>query len=106
VHLDHLRLAVAHLHPHTAARRRDRQLLIAELAHDVERLLRRPLMRETQRVRRDVLLDRRSHLRRRLEEAIRRHHAIEPLMRPLEIVSLHEQREPLFAVHEVVKHRL
>jgi len=106
LHLDHFRLVVADLDTHAAARCCDRQLLFAELADQVERLLRRSLMRKPQRVRRDVLLDRSPHLWRRREEAIRRHQAVERLMRTMEVVRLHEEGESPLAVDEVVEHRL
>jgi len=106
VHFNQLGLTVSDLHADASARRRNRQLLIAKLAHEVERLLRRSLVRESQCICRDVLLYCFADLWRRREEAVRRHQAIESLMRPLKVVCLHEERESFFAVCEVVEHRL
>jgi hypothetical protein len=70
---------------------RDREIAIAEPPDQVEGLLRRLLVRQTQRVLRHALFDRRPHLRRRAEEAVRRHQPRETLMGTLEIVAVHKQ---------------
>ena len=84
---------------------RDRQPLITELADDIERLSRRLLECEPQLVRRDRALDLGADMRRRLEESIRRHQAIERLMRALKVVVADEVLEPLLRVDNVREHR-
>lgn len=79
------------LHPQRPAGRRDTQILIAESPHQVKRLLRRLLLRNSEGVHLDLCLDRRPDVRRRAEEPIRRHGAVDALMRTLEVVVLDEQ---------------
>jgi hypothetical protein len=83
----------------------DRQVAIAEPAHQVKRLLRRLLLCEPQRVLRHVLLDDRPHVRRCAEKPVRGHQPRQRLVRPLEVVPLHEEGESALAVREVRKHR-
>lgn len=83
----------------------DRQPLITELTDDVKRLAWRLLEREPQLVRRDSSLDLRAHVRRRFEEAIRRHETVERLVRPLEVVVADEVIEPVLRIHDVCEHR-
>lgn len=85
--------------------RRDRYALVAELPDDIERLAHRLLEREPQLVLRDGALDLRTHVRRRFEESICRHQAIERLMRPLEVVVGQEVRQPILGIHRVCEHR-
>jgi hypothetical protein len=106
VDLDRLRRLVVELHAQPALRRRDRQLSIAQLAHEVEGLLRRPLVRHAKRVVRDALLDRRTHLRRRAKESIRRHETLDALMRTMEVVGVDEELDPSLTVGEVREDRL
>ncbi|HSD20763.1 MAG TPA: hypothetical protein VLC54_12035, partial [Anaeromyxobacter sp.] len=94
----------AHLHPQPVRARCDREIAVAEPAHQVERLLRRLLLREPQRVRLHAPLDRGAHLRRAAEEAVRRHQAAERLVRALEVVAVDEQRETPRTVGEVREH--
>ena len=79
--------------------------MIAELTDDVKRLSWRLLECEPQLVRRDRTLDLGSHVRRRLEEPIRRHQAIDRLVRPLKVVVADEVVEAMLCVHHVRKHR-
>ncbi len=83
----------------------DAQVLVAQPAHQVEGLARRLLARESERVRGHRRLDRGSHLRRRAEEAIGGRHALEPLVRTLEVVVLHEERRAPLAIVEVGEYR-
>jgi hypothetical protein len=103
--LDRLRLLVAQLDAQPAPLRCDAQLAVAEPAHQIEWLPRRLLEREPARVLRHRALDRRPHLRSRSEEAVRRHQAAERLVRPLEVVRMHVEREPARAVIEVGEDR-
>ena len=82
----------------------DREPLIAELPDDVEWLARRLLQRESQLVRRHGALDLHAHVRRRLEETIRRDEPVERLMRPLEVVVADEVLEPVLRIDDVREH--
>lgn len=95
-------IADTDLEPRTA--RGDRQVLIAELTDDVERLARRLFEREAQRVRRDLALDLGADVRRCAEVPVGRHRAVERLMRSLEVVVLEEVLEPVLSVDVVGKH--
>jgi hypothetical protein len=99
--LDRLRRLVVELHAQPSLRRRDRQLAIAELAHEVEGLSRRPLVRHAQRVVRDALLDRRAHLGCCAEESIRRHETLDALMGTMEVVRVDEEFDAPLTVGEV-----
>jgi hypothetical protein len=83
----------------------DRQVLIAELANDVEGLARRLLECEPQLVLLHRALDLCTHMRCCLEEAIRGHEPIERLMRPLQVVVADEVLEPPLRVDDVREHR-
>lgn len=89
----------------SASFRGDRQIAITKPPHEVKRLLERLLLRETQRVLRHALLHRRAHVRRSAKEAIRGYQSRERLVRPLEVVALHEERNPPLAIGKVRKHR-
>jgi len=102
---DPLRRLVAELDLQIAARRRDRQIAVAESAHQVKRLTRRLLVRQTRCVVRHRALHRRPHVRRRAEETVRRHQPLDPLVRPLKVVRLHVQRETPRAVGKVREDR-
>jgi hypothetical protein len=95
---------ISELYSQLAARRRDGQVLISQLPHQVEGLAHRLLQRHPQRVRFDVRLDRRLHLRRRAEEAICGHQPFDALVRPLEVVAVHEEFEALQQVRVVGEH--
>lgn len=95
---------VAHVDLEPRRARRDRQPLIAELTDDVERLARRLLERESELVRGDRAFDLRAHVRRRLEEAVRRDQTVERLMRSLEVVVAEEMLEALLRVAHVREH--
>jgi hypothetical protein len=69
---------------------RDAEVLVAEATDEVERLVRRLLLRQPQRIGFDLRFDRRTHLRRGAKESVRGHEAIDPLVRPLEVVVLNE----------------
>ena len=94
-------LLVSHLHAQPPAVRGDRHALISQLARQVERLSQRLLQRELHRVHLDGLLNGCSHLRRRPEEAVRRHQPLNSLVRPAEVVAVDEQVHPPDAVVEV-----
>jgi hypothetical protein len=93
------------LHPQPVDARGNREVPIAQPSDEVERLLRRLLLREPERVRLHASLDRGAHLRRAPEEAVRRDEPAERLVRPLEVVAVDEEREPSRAVGEVREHR-
>lgn len=82
------------------------EVLVAEATDQIEGLLRRFLLREPQRVLLHLRFDRGPHVSRSAKEAVRGHGAVDALMRPLEIVVLHEQRDALLAILEVCEHRL
>lgn len=84
----------------------DLQVLVAQAADQVEGLAWRLLLRQTQGVAFDVLLDGRPHRRRRSKETVSRHQPAQRLMRPLEVVVPHPQAKPPLQVIEVGKHRL
>jgi hypothetical protein len=83
----------------------DREVPLAQAAHQVEGLALRSLLGQGQRVVGHALFDGRPHLRRRPEEAIRRHRTPDPLVRTPEVVGLHEERDPPLAILEVGKDR-
>ena len=97
---------VAELHAKCAAGRCDADVLVAEATDKIERLLRRLLLREPQGIGLDLRFDRRAHLRRGAEKAICGHMPVDALMRPLEVVVLHEERDAAKAVREVREHGL
>jgi hypothetical protein len=102
---DGLGLLVTDLHTQARAGSRDAQVAVAEATDDVEGLPRRLLQRQTHRVRRHPFLDRRAHVRRRLEETVGGHQSLDPLMRALEVVRVDVQTEPPFAVGVVAEDR-
>jgi hypothetical protein len=97
---------IAHLHAERSAGSRDAEVLIADAADQVERLLRRLLLCEAKRVGLDLGLDRRSHVRSRAEVPICRYQTIDALVRSLKVVVLDEQLQPPQAVREVSEHGL
>jgi len=98
-------MLLADAHAHAAFGRRDRQLAIAELTHQVERLLRLLLPRQPQRVLVDVALHGVAHRRRRLEVAVRGHQARQRLVRTVEVVVVDEVTESPLAVRVVGEDR-
>lgn len=100
-----MRLLVTDLHAQARAGCRDAQVAIAQATHDVKGLPRRLLERQPHRVRGHVLLDRRPHVRRRLEEAVRGDEPLDPLMRALEVVRVDVQTQPPLAVGVVAEDR-
>jgi hypothetical protein len=102
---DALRLLVTHLHPETAARRRDGEVAVAESSDEVEGLSRGLLERKPERVFLHVSLDCLSHLRRCAEEAVGWHETRERLVRSLEVVRVDEEREPPLTIGEVRENR-
>ncbi|MBL8111886.1 MAG: hypothetical protein JNK60_03305 [Acidobacteria bacterium] len=100
---DGLGLLVADLDSHAALGSRDGEIAIAEAADEVEGLLDGLLLREPQSVLRDVLLDGLAHVRRGPEEAIGRHEAVHGLVRTLEVVGIHEERQTTGEIIEVGK---
>ena len=103
--LDRPRSLLAHLHPQAFARRRDRQVAVAEPADEVEGLAGLAVLRHPHGVVGDVALDRLSHVRCRAEEAVRRHEPPERLVRSLEVVRVDEEPQPPHAVGEVREDR-
>lgn len=85
--------------------RGDGEVAVSEAPHEVERLLRRALVREAQRVGLHALLDGCPHVRRGQEEAVGGDQTSQRLVRALEVVSSNEQSEPPLAVREVREHR-
>ena len=85
---------------------RNAEVLVAEAADQIERLLRGLLLRESQRVGGHLPLDSGAHLRRRTKETVGRDAAVDALMRALEIVVLDEELEPPQAVREIREDRL
>src|SRR5206468_881343 len=75
--------------------------LAADLAGQVERRFRHTVPRQLQRVGRHPRLQRLTHFDRCAEEAIRRHQAVYPLMRPLEVVVVDEQTDPTLRIAHV-----
>lgn len=98
-------LLVAQAHAQPLALGGDREVLIAQPAHQVEGLLGGLLLGAPKRVGLDVLLDRRSHLRRRAEVAVGGDQPVQRLVRSLEVVALHEEAQPPLAVGEVREDR-
>jgi hypothetical protein len=96
---------VSHLHAQLAAWRRDGQVLVSQLPHQVEGLSHRLLQREPARVRFDVRGDGSLHLRGGAEVAVGRHEILDALVRPLEVVAVHEELEAFEQVCEVREHR-
>jgi hypothetical protein len=94
-------LFVSNLDAQLAALRCNRQALVSQLARQVKRLSQRLLQREPLRVLGHRLLDSRADLRRRTEEAVRRHQAADALVRAAEVVAVDEERHPPRAVFEV-----
>jgi hypothetical protein len=79
----------------------DREVSIPEPSHQIEGLLGRLLLRASQRVAFDVLLDRRAHLRCCAEVPVGRYEPVQRLVRPLEVVPLDEEPEAPLAIGEV-----
>jgi len=96
---------VSKAHSQPLALRGDREVLVAEAAHQIEGLLGGLLLRAPQRVGFDALLDRRAHLRRRPEVAVGGDQSIQGLVRPLEVVALDEEPEPPLAIGKVCEDR-
>lgn len=63
------------------------------------------MLRQAQRVLRHRRFDRRAHLWGRSEEAVGRGEPLQPLVRALEVVVLHEECHPALAIVEVGEHR-
>lgn len=99
------RLLVADTDVQSAAFSGDGQVTVTKSTDEIERLARRLLVREPHRIGRNVFLDRCTDVRRRAEEAVRGNETFERLMRTLEVVGLHEEREPPVAVDEVREDR-
>src|SRR5689334_10222590 len=92
---------VADLHPKRAARRCNAQVLVAEPADQIEGLLRRLLLCESQRVGCDLRLDRSAHVSSGAKVAVGGEEPVERLVRPLEVVVLDVQLEAAQAVRVV-----
>lgn len=98
-------LFVAHAYPQPGTVRGDRQVLISQPSDQVEGLLHGLLLGFAKRVGFDVFLDRRPHLGCRSEISVGRHEPAQRLVRPLEVVALHEEAKPPLTIGEVCKHR-
>jgi hypothetical protein len=96
---------IPHLHTQRVTPGADRQLPIAELTCDVERLARRLLARQTQRILGHLRLDARAHHGARPEEPVGRRESLKRLMRPLKVVVLDKKAHAPLAVLEVGEHR-
>jgi hypothetical protein len=96
--------------PHLYAKRTtggcDAEILVAEAADEIERLLDRFLLRETECVGLDLRLDGCTDLRRRTKVAVRGDISIDALVRTLEVVVLDEELEPPKTVCKVGEHGL
>jgi hypothetical protein len=92
---------VAELDAKRAAGSRDAEVLIAEATDEIKRLLWWLLLRHEQRVRGHLRLDRGAHVGRCAKESVGRYKTIEALVRPLEVVVLHVEREPTLTIREV-----
>lgn len=97
---------IADLDAKRAAGGCDAEVLIAETADQIKRLLRRLLLCGEQRVGCHLRLDRCAHVRRCAEEAIRGHESIQPLVRALEVVVLDVEPNTTLTVREIGKYRL
>jgi hypothetical protein len=78
---------------------------LSEAAHQVEGLSTRLLLGQSQGVFGHPLLDHRPHVRRGPEEAVRRHHPRDALVRTAEVVGLDEEAHPPLAILEIGKDR-
>jgi hypothetical protein len=104
-HGDGLGFFVAQAHPQPSAFGGNGQVAISQPPDQVEGLLRRLLLRLTQSVGLDVLLDRRPHLGRRSEIPVCGHQSAQRLVRPLEVVTLDEESQPPLAIRKVREDR-
>ena len=95
---------VAELHLKPLRRRRDREITVAHATDEVEGLLRRLVQREPERVLMDLRLHGGAHGRRGPEETIGRGRAVDPLVRPSEIVVLDVELETPLTVGVVGEH--
>jgi hypothetical protein len=102
---DGLRFLAAQLHLERRAFGGDGKPAVAELADQVEGLSWDLLQRESQCILLDASLDRRAYLRRRPEEAVSGHEPVQGLVRPVEVVSVHEERHSPLAVGEIGEDR-
>ena len=98
-------MLIAHPHRQRRAARADGKRAVAELTGEVKRLPQRLLLRQAQCVLGHLRLDARAHLAGGAEVPIRRRQALQPLVRPLEVVVLDVKRHPPLAVLEVGEHR-
>jgi hypothetical protein len=71
------------------ALRCDAEVAVAQSTDEIKRLLRRLLVRQSQRVVRHARFHGCTHLWRCTKESVRWHQARERLMRPLEIIAVH-----------------
>lgn len=106
VHLDPLGLPGTHVHDEFVALLTDDQVLVPEPARHEERFAHRILLGERLGVLFDPGFHRLFHLAPELEEPVRRDKALDPLMRPLEIVVLDPMADSLNGVLERFKDRL
>lgn len=97
---------IADLHAERAAGGCNAEVLVTEPTDQVKRLLRRLLLRHPQCVGLHLRFDRRAHVRCCAKVPIRRHRALDALMRSLEVVVLDEESESSQAVREIGEHRL
>lgn len=80
--------------------------MIPEAPHQIKRLLRRPLLRQAQRVLPHLLLYRLAHVLPGAEKTVCRHQPFQCLMRPLEVIAFDIQLQSPRQVEEIRKHRL
>jgi hypothetical protein len=98
------RVLIPDSHIERRAARADGEDAIPELASKIEGLSEWLRLRQTQRVLGHLRLDAGTHLSGRTEVPIRRRHALEPLMRALEVVVLDVEGHAALAVLEVGEH--
>ena len=94
--------AIRRLHDEPPALAVQRHLLVTDLAEQVDRHTRRLAERQPKLVFLDLRLDRRARLHLGAEEAVGRHQASDPLVRPLEVVVAEEVLQGLHRLLEIL----
>lgn len=106
IHLDPLGLSGAHVHDEFVALLADDEILVSEPARHEEGLAHGILLGQRLRILLDARLHRFLDLPSELEEPVRRHQALDPLMGPLEIVVLDPVANAADRILERFKNRL
>jgi hypothetical protein len=102
---DLLALAVARLHDEPTVLAVQRHGLITELPEEVDRFLRRLAQSQRDLARSHARLQRRAHLIFSLEEAIRRHQPVDPLVRTEVVVVRKPVRQSLARLVQILRTR-